>query len=62
MPLRVQPSPSVWFVERGSLVPPFVASPIVPVSVSLIFAVIARRARMRWRVWSSVASSGSTNS
>ena len=36
MPLRVQPSPSVWLVERGSFVPPLVASPIVPVSVSLI--------------------------
>mgnify|MGYP003694635657 CR=1 FL=1 len=27
MPLRVQPSPSVWLVERGSPVPPFVAMP-----------------------------------
>ena len=62
MPLRVQPSPSVWLVERGSPVPPLVASPMVPVSVSLIFAVNESRARMRWRVWSALASSGSTNS
>ena len=46
-PLRVLPSPSVWLVERGSLLPPLVATWIVADSVSLILPVMPKRARMR---------------